>query len=71
MPTGAAWALNKLFGWDLWFAIVLLGIVAGTWAIYGGLSVAWTDLFTVIVMIPGGVLSRSPPGCCRRRRFSE
>lgn len=54
---GGGLALNKLFGWDLWFAIVLLGIVAGTWAIYGGLSsVAWTDLFTVIVMILGGML---------------
>ena len=54
---GGGLALNKLFGWDLWFAIILLGVVAGTWAIYGGLSsVAWTDLFTVIVMIVGGVL---------------
>ncbi|MFV1963789.1 MAG: SLC5 family protein [Pirellulaceae bacterium] len=54
---GGGLALNKLFGWDLGFAIVLLGVVAGTWAIYGGLSsVAWTDLFTVIVMIFGGVL---------------
>lgn len=54
---GGGLALNKLFGWDLWFAIVLLGVVAGIWAIYGGLSsVAWTDLFTVIVMISGGVL---------------
>jgi len=54
---GGGLALNKLFGWDLWFAIVLLGAVAGTWAIYGGLSsVAWTDLFTVTVMIAGGVL---------------
>ena len=54
---GGGLALNKLFGWDLWFAIILLGVVAGTWAIYGGLSsVAWTDLFTVIVMIIGGVL---------------
>ncbi|MFH1265821.1 MAG: Na+/glucose cotransporter, partial [Planctomycetota bacterium] len=50
-------ALNKLFGWDLWTAIVLLGVAAGIWAIYGGLSsVAWTDLFTVVVMILGGVL---------------
>jgi len=54
---GGGLALNKLFGWDLWFAIILLGVVAGTWAIYGGLSsVAWTDLFTVIIMILGGVL---------------
>jgi len=41
---------------ELWVAIVVLGIVAGFWAIYGGLSsVAWTDLFTVVVMVVGGV----------------
>ncbi len=41
---------------QLWFSIVVLGFVAGIWAIYGGLSsVAWTDLFTVIVMIAGGI----------------
>jgi len=41
---------------ELWIAIVVLGIVAGMWAIYGGLSsVAWTDLFTVAMMILGGV----------------
>ncbi len=40
---------------QLWIAIVVLGVVAGFWAIYGGLSsVAWTDLFTVIVMVVGG-----------------
>lgn len=53
---GGALALQNLFGWDLWFAIITLGIVAGIWAIYGGLSsVAWTDLFTVAVMIFGGL----------------
>jgi len=53
---GGALALSSLFGWNLWFAIVVLGIVSGMWAIYGGLSsVAWTDLFTVVVMILGGV----------------
>ncbi len=42
---------------QLWISIVVLGIVAGGWAIYGGLSsVAWTDLFTVIVMIAGGII---------------
>ena len=42
---------------ELWIAIVVLGFVAGIWAIYGGLSsVAWTDLFTVIVMVLGGVI---------------
>ena len=52
---GGALALQDLFGWNLWFAIVCLGIVAGAWAIYGGLSsVAWTDFFTVIVMLLGG-----------------
>ena len=52
---GGALALHDLFGWNLWFAIISLGIVAGVWAIYGGLSsVAWTDLFTVAVMLIGG-----------------
>ncbi len=41
---------------QLWIAIVVLGVAAGFWAIYGGLSsVAWTDLFTVFVMIAGGL----------------
>ena len=52
---GGALALHDLFGWNMTFAIVVLGIVAGMWAIYGGLSsVAWTDLFTVVVMVLGG-----------------
>ncbi len=50
-------ALHALFGWGLEFSIILLAIVAGSWAIYGGLrSVVWTDFFTVIVMIVGGIL---------------
>jgi len=54
---GGGLALHKLFGWNLWFAIVALGVVAGSWAIYGGLrSVAWTDLFTVAIMIAGGFM---------------
>ena len=53
---GGALAFQSLFGWDLWFAIIALGIVSGIWAIYGGLSsVAWTDLLTVAVMILGGL----------------
>ena len=53
---GGGLALESLFGWNLWFAIIALAAVAGSWAIYGGLkSVAWTDFFTVIVMIVGGV----------------
>ena len=54
---GGALALEALFGWPFWFAIITLGIVAGFWAIYGGLSsVAWTDFFTVIVMMSGGAV---------------
>ena len=54
---GGGLALHKLFGWNLWFAIISLGVVAGSWAIYGGLkSVAWTDFFTVIIMIGGGFM---------------
>ncbi|MBN1853511.1 MAG: sodium/solute symporter [Pirellulales bacterium] len=42
---------------QIWISIVVLGIVAGVWAIYGGLSsVAWTDLFTVLVMVLGGMM---------------
>jgi solute:Na+ symporter, SSS family len=53
---GGGLALESLFGWPLWVSILVLGIFAGGWAIYGGLnSVAWTDFFTVIVMIAGGL----------------
>ncbi len=42
---------------ELWVAIVLLGIIAGAWAIYGGLSsVAWTDFAMLIVMLAGGIM---------------
>ena len=52
---GGALAIEQLFGWDFYVAIVVLGVVAGMWAIYGGLSsVAWTDLFMVVVMVVGG-----------------
>jgi SSS family solute:Na+ symporter len=53
---GGAIALHGLFGWDMWVAIILLGGVGGSWAIYGGLrSVAWTDVLTVIIMVAGGL----------------
>jgi SSS family solute:Na+ symporter len=53
---GGGLALQSLFGWNLWLSIVGLAVVAGSWAIYGGLrSVAWTDLFTIIVMVAGGL----------------
>ena len=54
---GGALACETIFGWNLWVGIVVLAVVAGVWAIYGGLSsVAWTDFVTVIVMISGGIL---------------
>ncbi|MEW6235032.1 MAG: sodium/solute symporter [Candidatus Omnitrophota bacterium] len=54
---GGGLALQTLFGWNLWFSIIALGVVAGSWAIYGGLkSVAWTDFFTVIIMLAGGLM---------------
>ncbi len=35
---GGGLALENLFGWPLWFAVVALGVVAGSWAIYGGIG---------------------------------
>ncbi|MCM4155760.1 sodium/solute symporter [Gramella sp. AN32] len=54
---GGGLALHELFGWGLSFSIIILAVVAGSWAIYGGFrSVVWTDFFTVIVMIAGGII---------------
>lgn len=54
---GGALALHELFGWGMWPSIIGLGVAAGIWAVYGGLSsVAWTDLFTVAVMLFGGIV---------------
>ena len=54
---GGGLAIQKLFGWNLWLSIIVLGLLAGSWVVYGGLvSVAWTDLFTVAVMLIGGSL---------------
>jgi len=54
---GGALALQTLFGWNLWVGIVVLAVVAGGWAIYGGLkSVAWVDALMLIIMIVGGVM---------------
>jgi len=69
----AAIGLKAMFGWPDTVAIALgshtfqvstvvlgvvgMGVVAGSYAIYGGLrSVAWTDVFQVAVMVVGGVL---------------
>jgi len=54
---GGTLALQSLFGWPFWPTIIILGIVSGAWAIWGGLSsVAWTSIPTVIIMLVGGVM---------------
>jgi SSS family solute:Na+ symporter len=53
---GGAVVLHSLFGWSMWISIFALGMITGVWAIYGGLkSVAWMDLFTLFIMIIGGI----------------
>ena len=52
-------ALSGFLGWSLLSCIILTGVFAGGWAIYGGLSsVAWTGLFTAVIKI-GGVATLS------------
>ena len=47
-------ALHGFFGWPMPLCIVLTGLFAGGWAIYGGLSsVAWTGVFTAVVKLTG------------------
>ena len=49
---GGGLVLHNLFGWEIWHTILVLGLVSGIWAIYGGLSsVAWTDSFMVVVKL--------------------
>jgi SSS family solute:Na+ symporter len=53
---GGGLVIQKLFSIDLWMAVMIIGFTAGLWAIYGGLkSIAWMELFTVIVMVIGGL----------------
>jgi SSS family solute:Na+ symporter len=52
-------ALSGFLGWPLLTCIILTGLFAGGWAIYGGLSaVAWTGVFTAVIKI-GGVATLS------------
>ncbi|HWG69983.1 MAG TPA: sodium/solute symporter [Steroidobacteraceae bacterium] len=47
-------ALSGFFGWPMPLCIILTGLFAGGWAIYGGLSsVAWTGVFTAVVKLTG------------------
>lgn len=49
--------LNKIFGINLYLAIWILAIAAGSYTIFGGLSaVAWVDLFNGVLLIAGGLL---------------
>jgi SSS family solute:Na+ symporter len=50
-------AINSVFGLNLYLAIWILVIAAGSYTIFGGLSaVAWVDLFNGVVLIVGGLL---------------
>jgi SSS family solute:Na+ symporter len=47
-------ALHGFFDWPMSACILLTGVFAGTWAVYGGLSaVAWTGAFTAVVKFAG------------------
>jgi SSS family solute:Na+ symporter len=50
-------AMQQFFGWDIWTSIIVVGLAAGIWSIYGGLaSVAWTGLVHTIVLLVGGCM---------------
>jgi len=50
-------ALETMFGMDLLWAIVFLGVLTGAYTIYGGLkSAAWTDFMQLGVLLIGGIL---------------
>jgi SSS family solute:Na+ symporter len=50
-------ALQGMFGLDLMWGIVFLGVLTGAYTIYGGLkSAAWTDFMQMAVLLLGGIL---------------
>ena len=50
-------AFETMFGMDLIWAIVILGVLTGAYTIYGGLkSAAWTDFMQMFVLLIGGIL---------------
>lgn len=54
---GGGLVIQQLFSINLWISILIIGAIAGLWAIYGGLkSIAWMDVFTVVIMVIGGLL---------------
>ncbi len=50
-------ALESMFGVDIVWAIIFLGVLTGAYTIYGGLkSAAWTDFMQIAVLLVGGIL---------------
>ncbi len=50
-------ALHTIFEINLWWAIVILAVVAGAYTVAGGLaSVVWTDLLQAILLLGAGLL---------------
>src|SRR5438445_4995480 len=50
-------ALESMFGLNIYWGIVVLGLLTGAYTIYGGLrSAAWTDFMQMVVLLVGGIL---------------
>ena len=50
-------ALQSIFDIDIYVGVLLIGIIAGTYTIYGGLkAVVWSDLIQGVALILGGLL---------------
>ncbi len=50
-------ALESMFGLNIYWGIVVLGLLTGAYTIYGGLrSAAWTDFMQMVVLLAGGIL---------------
>ena len=50
-------ALESMLGLDIFWGIVVLGLLTGAYTIYGGLrAAAWTDFMQMTVLLGGGVL---------------
>lgn len=53
---GGSLILTELFGVNKVLAPIIIGILSGMWAIWGGLkSVAFMDVLTIIIMVFGGL----------------
>jgi SSS family solute:Na+ symporter len=49
--------LESMFGLNIYWGIVVLGLLTGAYTIYGGLrSAAWTDFMQMVVLLAGGIL---------------